>query len=142
MKGISAVLATVLIVVITVAIIGMYFGFARGLFGTVTTAGNQEVGGVTASIEKRVEITAATCNTNGITFTVKATGTADVAKTDFNVFVNETMLTASTTGLNALVAGASEQATTTPVTGTFAKGTYTLKVDAPAGAVTQTVTCP
>ena len=46
MKGISAVLAIVLIVVITVAIIGLAYGWATGLFAMTSEATEEQVGGM------------------------------------------------------------------------------------------------
>ena len=155
MKGISEVLATVLIVVITVAIIGMYFGFARGLFGTVTNAGNTEVGGVTSNLEKSVDIVAASCTNetyqhckNILRFSVKNTGTKDITSGELTAFVNETTIgdTFGTTDTDIRATNLSTAETKefiykgdvdhpTPVI-------YTLKIDAPAGYVTEDITCP
>ena len=61
MKGISAVLATVLIVVITVAIIGLAYGWATGLFELTSEAGEEQVESVTGNLQKSVDIIAIKC---------------------------------------------------------------------------------
>ena len=95
MKGISAVLAMVLIVVITVAIIGLAYGWATGLFELTSEAGQQQVEGITESTQKSVDIVAAKCtgdedNTkNTLTFSIKHVGTEDIIGGELTAFINE-----------------------------------------------------
>ncbi len=118
MKGISAILATVLIVVITVAIVGLAYGWATGLFKMTSEATEEQVGGVTENLQKSVDIVALKCynstnpeiyisgminladtggpvippqpETNTIAFSVKNTGTGAIETGDLSAFLNNT----------------------------------------------------
>ncbi len=136
MKGISAILATVLIVVITVAIIGLAYGWATGLFKMTSEATEEQVGGVTENLQKSVDIIAASCTASRtVTFTVKNTGTLDIEGTELFVFVDENPATVT---FSKLVEDTTATYTTLEA---YAVGERTLKIDAPAGPVEETVTC-
>ena len=47
MKGISPIIATILLIVMTVAIAGLMYAWLSGMFSTLTTTTSQQVSGVT-----------------------------------------------------------------------------------------------
>ncbi|MBU3896395.1 MAG: hypothetical protein KJ697_00460 [Nanoarchaeota archaeon] len=136
MKGISAVLATVLIVVITVAIIGMAYGWATGMFEMVGDTSEENVAGVTDNMLKSVQIVTAGCIGETITFSVRATGTKDIEAGELSVFLeNEMQTTSPDTATTEITSGITQEFTiSNAVSGS-------LKVSAPAGSVEEDVTC-
>jgi len=155
MKGISAVLATVLIVVITVAIIGMAYGWSTGMFKMVSDTSKDETAQQISNIEKAVSIIAATCvsgnsitggvstdpgtnppKTNTIIFTIKNIGTSDILSGELTIFLNNNMLSDVIT--SNLANGASDEIRTL----TTLVGAVNLKVSAPAGSVEKDIVCP
>lgn len=136
-KGISSVLATILIVMITVAIIGLMYAWASGLFGTTTEASEKETGAVVGAMQKQAQIIAATCGATNITFTLKATGTANLAQTELTLFVDDIIRSGV---INKDINSTNSEQFS------FAKGVtagdHQLKVNAPAGPTTKIITCP
>jgi len=147
MKGISAVLAMVLIVVITVAIIGLAYGWATGLFELTSEAGQKQVEGITESTQKSVDIVAASCDDTGnIVFTIKNTGTLAIEPDELDAFLNESSdvtvdfaLNTDSVVVTEIGPGDSEEFTTTGVNYTDIDAE--LKIVAPARATTETFTC-
>jgi len=43
MKSISPIIATILIIVITIAIAGIFYAFTSGLFGSLTQSSSQQI---------------------------------------------------------------------------------------------------
>jgi len=90
MKGLSTILAMILIVIITVALIGLTYTFASGLITTTTTGAQNQTTTMTQNLQKTVIISGASCiNTTpaaaviwtNVTFTVKATGANGISGT-------------------------------------------------------------
>ncbi len=158
MKGISAVLAVVLIVVITVAIIGLAYGWATGLFGITTAASEEQVGGVTGALQKSVQIVAASCtneyggevysDTAFLYFTVKNTGTLAIDGSELNFFIDESPIEnkwgpVKTSKIDPIEPSETRQFVYGTTEREFSGAAVTLKVDAPAGAVEKDVeACP
>ncbi|MBU3896394.1 MAG: hypothetical protein KJ697_00455 [Nanoarchaeota archaeon] len=157
MKGISAVLATVLIVVITVAIIGMAYGWATGMFEMVGDTSEEQVSGATDSLSKTVEILTIKCEyrdethcDNVLTFAVKNTGTKNIASGEMGAFIDNTDID------NLFTTSVSIKEDTSLDAGEVKQFSYRtsdeiyfntdkeiiLKVSAPAGSVEETVLCP
>ena len=170
MKGISAVLATVLIVVITVAIIGLAYGWATGLFKLTSEATEDQVGGVTDNLQKSVDIIAVKCSNstdpgiyladtggnevppqleyNYLTFSIKNTGSGTIEVGDLTAFLDNKIM--ETAGFYASTDDVSNIELTAGEVMEFeywgieehqAPSTHTLKIDAPAGPAEETVTC-
>jgi FlaG/FlaF family flagellin (archaellin) len=91
MKGISTILATILIVIIVVALVSLTYTFAIGLFGTASSGATSGVEQTTIRIDKGVAfVTDPTC-TNGATtklsFTLRHLGaTYPINQTEVSVF--------------------------------------------------------
>ena len=82
MKGLSTILAMILIVIITVALIGLTYTFASGLIGMSGTAAVGSTANMTTNLQKTIYISSASCVNNStyvnLTFTVKATGSTSI----------------------------------------------------------------
>jgi FlaG/FlaF family flagellin (archaellin) len=143
MKGISEILAMVLIIIIVVALIGMTYTFATGLFSTTANVTQTQTDTVTKNMGKSVSIIAATCKAGAITnytFSLRNTGTNAIASNELAVFVDGTKLSATVNSLpNAGGVNQTIAANDTPAQGGAA--TRTLKVSAPAGEDLTQVTC-
>ena len=85
MKGISTILAMILIVIITVALIGLTYTFASGLITTVSTGAQNQTSTITTNLQKTVYISGTPTCTNdttkvNVSFTIKVTGAAGINK--------------------------------------------------------------
>ena len=101
MKGISTILAMILIVIIVVALIGLTYTFAVGLFGTTTTATTETTEAVTERMQKSIVISAANCqNTSDtdvmINFTIKHTGNVQIEDGDLAAILDGSDISTST----------------------------------------------
>lgn len=93
-KGISAVIATIMLLLITIALIGVVYAFITTLTGTTITTGTEQASATTDRMLKTIAISAATCrNTtpanNIINFTVENIGTKGIAAGELKVFVDD-----------------------------------------------------
>jgi len=137
-KGISAVLATVLIVVITVAIIGLAYAWSVDLFGTVSDSTDDQIGGQLDMMEKRIQIVTAGCENGIISFTIKSTGTEDILASELSAYVNSQQVT-DVIFDNLGAGNTSLQYETSDFVSVGDEDI--LEVDAPAGIVEKTVMC-
>jgi FlaG/FlaF family flagellin (archaellin) len=140
MKGISTILAMILIVIIVVALIGMTYTFAVGLFSTTSNATQQQTNQVTSNMGKTVAIASVKCNAgNNYQFTLRNTGANAISGGELSAFIDGTMLTVNY-GTGLTTGQITQFTSTAPVAG--AAGTpHTLRVSAPAGEVEAQVTC-
>jgi len=143
MKGISTILAMILIVIIVVALISLTYTFAVGLFTTTTRGATAGTAAVTERLDKRISFVAASCSGSPdvVKFTIRHDGaTYNIVAGELAAFIGGTRIT-TTPNI--------EQATLTPgqVSGEFnwtATGdatSRTITVSAPAGSMDQIVTC-
>ncbi|MDD5416702.1 MAG: hypothetical protein PHU12_01875 [Candidatus Aenigmarchaeota archaeon] len=156
MKGISAVLATVLIVVITVAIIGLAYGWSTGLFKIVSDTSEESTQSAVGGIQKQIELVAAKCvdtdsitglatgggdvinppKSNSIVFSIKNIGSAKIISSEIDVFLNNSLV-------ENVVSDDLDVGTTAQYHFTTNKiGNVEFKVNSPAGAVTKDLICP
>jgi FlaG/FlaF family flagellin (archaellin) len=139
MKGISEILAMILIVIIVVALIGMTYTFATGLFSTTTNATQQQTGQITSNMGKTVSIMAAKCNTTGYFFAIRNTGPNTIKSTELAAFADGAILSGvSFADLTASQVSAQLSGTPGAAAGS---GQHTLKVSSPAGEVQTQLTC-
>ncbi len=85
MKSISTIIATVLLVIIVVSIVGLTYTFATGIFTTTTTAATNQ----TQTIISRLGEQATIVSTAGNTVYVRNIGTQNIDLTKVGVFLNE-----------------------------------------------------
>jgi len=144
MKGISTILAMILIVIIVVALIGLTYTFAVGLFGTTTAGTTEEVEAVTERMQKSVSVVAARCsadtataNTNTTWFTVKNTGTRTIARAELSAYIaDESMVMTTDFPSGGLAKGVAADVVGVVTQALSINTMYTLKVSAPAADVT------
>jgi hypothetical protein len=135
MKGISEILAMILIVIIVVALIGMTYTFATGLFSTTSNATQAQTNQVTSNMGKTVSIVASSCTAGSYKFSIRNTGPNTIKGTELAAFADGSQLTVTfvdQTSGNVTQYTSSSGGTAVP---------HTLRVSAPAGEVQTQVTC-
>lgn len=98
-KGITPVVATILLLLIVVAIVGYSFGFFQKIFSTASSATGSQLNQTTTQIGQSVNID----NAASSSVTVRNIGTASLATSDVGVYIN-----------NVPVNGAWDKATLAP----------------------------
>ncbi len=147
MKGISTILAMILIVIIVVALIGLTYTFAVGLFGTATTGATGQTEAVTKRLDQSIgfvtsPICTNTTNAWTITFTIKHTGaTHDITATDIDVLVGNTKINTIGGWVDPMTPGLTEYLSVSNESAVDWSGTQTLTVSVPATPVSRTVDC-
>jgi FlaG/FlaF family flagellin (archaellin) len=145
MKGISTILAMILIVIIVVALIGLTYTFAVGLFSTTTSGANEQTTAITERMQKSISIVAARCNSTNdyVYFTLKSTGTTNITQVDLSAFIADTPVsfTLSPAPLAAGLTSNQMNASAIAAGVNLANQEYTFKVSAPAADVSTKVTC-
>ena len=139
MKGISTILAMILIVIIVVALIGMTYTFAVGLFSSTTQATEQQTQQITGNMGKTISIVAAKCSTTTrtYTFSLRNTGTSTITSTELAAFADNSLLTVTFADLTI----GQVREFTSGALASLPAGTHTLRVSSPAGEVQESVTC-
>jgi len=103
MKGISAVIAVVLILMITVALAAMAYVWFTGVFETITGSAGQAATQTGQAIATQFSIASAghngtTSGTGDLLLYITNTGAADMTIEDMNVFIGITKQTINETG--------------------------------------------
>lgn len=155
MKGISTILAMILIVIIVVALIGLTYTFAVGLFSTTTTGATEQTAAVTTRLQKTVAIVASSCanitsgvdaGNDSVKFTLKHTGTIDIETNELSAFLGGSKIspkdtvTSNTLEDTSLSAGSLSNEFEYNTTDGH-KTPRTLRISAPAGEVDVSLTC-
>jgi len=163
MKGISTILAMILIVIIVVALIGLTYTFAVGLFSTTSGTATSQVTTTTTRLDKQVSfIGTVTCgnysgNANSwvIQFTIRHNGATHTindpsSPNELTAIIDSSVIPDPNT---KLVGGATTLWTQPIKPGelkafnlTYANssafiGTHTLTISAPAGEMPMQITC-
>jgi len=147
MKGISTILAMILIVIIVVALIGLTYTFAVGLFTTTTTGATGQTETVTKRLDQSVSfITDPTCtNTSDtwtISFTIRHSGAIyDITSADIDVLVDNDQITTINGFTDPMTPGETEYLSVSNESTVDWSGTKTLTVSVPAAPVSKSVTC-
>jgi len=149
MKGISTILAMILIVIIVVALIGLTYTFAVGLFGTATTGATGQTEAVTKRLDQSIGfVTSPICTSNTenwtITFTIKHTGaTHDITSADIDVLVGNDKISTINGWSDPMTAGETEYLSIQNESAVdWATDIQTLTISVPASPVSRTVDCP
>jgi len=74
-KGISTIIATIILLVITISLAGTAYLFMSGM--------------ITGQMSKSISILSASCNTTHILIVVSNTGTKEITDSDIKIYVNE-----------------------------------------------------
>ena len=143
MKGISTILATVLIVIIVVALVSLTYTFAVGLFTTSARGATSGTEALTKRLQQSVEFVGASCTVGGsdnVKFTIRHSGTVAMIAGDLNALADGSVVST----LPAITGVAMDKGDLREFnfTKTVTSGQDVLiTVSAPAGAVDRTVTC-
>ncbi|MCX6818933.1 MAG: hypothetical protein NT129_02935 [Candidatus Aenigmarchaeota archaeon] len=85
MKGITPVVATILLLLITIAVVGFAFGYFSTIMTTVGTETQKQAGQTTDRLSKSVRIDSA----SGMNLYISSTGTSDInTSIELSVYVN------------------------------------------------------
>jgi len=148
MKGISTILATILIVIIVVALVSLTYTFAIGLFGTSTKGAEGGVTELAKKADKRVVfVIDPSCTKSGsdwkITFIIRHDGaTYNITHSEIPAFFGSDQTTLDWT-TDDLAPGTVKTITATNVSGAnWAGQTRSFTVSAPANPISKTITCP
>ena len=94
-KGITPVVATILLLLITIAIVGVSMVFFTRTISTSTSAGEQQLQTTTEQASKMIRIDSAA----GSSVTIRNMGTQSIASTELTVFVNNALTACTWAGL-------------------------------------------
>jgi FlaG/FlaF family flagellin (archaellin) len=148
MKGISTILAMILIVIIVVALIGLTYTFAVGLFSTTTSGATGQTEAVTKRLDQSVTfVTNPSCTSNTdswtINFVIKHTGVKyNIGSNEIDVLVGNTPITTVTGFGTTMTPGETKYLSITNETAVNWFGTQTLTVSVPAAPISKTIDCP
>jgi FlaG/FlaF family flagellin (archaellin) len=148
MKGISTILATIMIVIIVVALVSLTYTFAINLFGSSTKPIESSVTQTNQKIDQRVSfIVSPSCQKMGsnytLSFSIRHMGsTYSIKSSDITVLFNNTQGTLTGWGSDDMAPGAVKSLTLTNNSAVAWSGTGTLTVSAPANPISASVTCP
>lgn len=142
MKGISTILAMILIVIIVVALIGMTYTFAVGLFSSTATTTENQTAQITGNMGKTIAVVSARCvagtgTAGSYSVVVRNTGNAAITANEIAVTADGALLTLSSPA--PLPVGNTVQYTSVGMAVTAT--THNLVVSSPAGNVEEKVTC-
>jgi FlaG/FlaF family flagellin (archaellin) len=144
MKGISTILATILIVIIVVALVSLTYTFAVGLFSTSAGGATAGTEALTKRLQQSVEFVGATCSASAdnVNFTIRHSGTVAMISGDLTALVNGAQVTTdpsiATTAMNKGDVKSFGYHSATDYTSGM---DVAITVSAPAGAAVKTVTC-
>ncbi len=94
-KGITPVIATILLLLITIAIVGVSMVFFTRTVSTSTGAGDEQLKITTEQASKMLRID----NAAGTSVTIRNMGTQSIAQSELSVFVDNSLSTCTWTGL-------------------------------------------
>jgi len=123
MKGVSAVIATILMLIITIGLAGTAYVYISGM--------------LTTKMEKTISVLDASCNGTHITMVVANDGTDSIAPAELTIYVNN-MVSGATLG-GAL--SARSTAVITDLVPTEIPGSNTVLIVSPSNSVRQSVWC-
>jgi FlaG/FlaF family flagellin (archaellin) len=141
MRGISTILAVILIVIIVVAMISLTYTFAVNLFTSTTTGAEEQTTATAERMLKSVTFASASCVGDTIRFTLRHTGTVDIESGDLAAFIDGLKVT-STPNIETEELESGKLSSEFNYTGTYSSDQEVkIRVSAPAGEVERTVTC-
>ncbi len=129
-KGISAIIATILMLLIAVALAGSAYMYASGM--------------LTGKTAKTISISDLSCTSNDITIVLSNDGTLDITNADLKILVDNADKTSAFPELGGTTTYTIEPHKTIILldnTTTYSSGTRTVLVTSPSNSVRQTVYC-
>ena len=150
MKGISTILATILIVIIVVALVSLTYSFAVSLFGTSTNPVETSVTEATKKIDQRVTfvVDPVCTRSDGISweilFSIRHEGaTHNITSSQITALYGNTPGDVTGWGSSPMAPGTVKSLTFKNNTAVDWSGkTYQFTVSAPANPISKSVTCP
>lgn len=144
-KGLSAIIATIMLLMITVALIGVFYVFSSGVVTSSTGSAGAAATATTDRMLKTIAVSSATCkNTtpanNIINFTVQNIGTKDVLANELKVFVDSVVNPDESPDLASTGLAANAQMQVGVNVSSYSR-TRTLSVQGPANAPIIYLTC-
>lgn len=144
-KGISTILATVMLLLITISMVAVFYVFGTGLITTSTGATTITATTTTEMMLKVVAIPVAKCSNttptnNIINFTLQNVGTKDILGGELKVYVDDVQNTNTAPNLANTGLNVGEQIQI-GVTETSYKKIRNLKVQGPSNTVMQILNC-
>jgi len=142
MKGISTILATILLVIIVVSIVGLTYTFATSIFGVTTTAATSQTTQIVSRLGKQVNIVAASCKLlpNVVKFTIKNVGSADIKPGEMAAFVDGIKVN-TTPDIESVALSAGSFSNEFVATFPGKSLNRNLGISAPAGEISKRVDC-
>ena len=128
-KGVAPILATVLIVLVVIALASTFLIWSTRTLGTTTERGTEQTQQITGATEEGIQILAISCPTNAIT--ISNSGGTTYGTANVNVFENDVLRTV-TWGRATLQPG--NITNTTSLGGFTLDSDDTIRVVAPQGA--------
>lgn len=144
-KGISAIIATIMLLMITVALIGVFYVFGSILMGGSTGAAGSAATATTDRMLKSIAVSNERCSNtsatnNIINFTVQNIGTKDIVAGELSVYVDNVLDKDESPDLTATGLAANAQMPVGVNVSSYRK-TRSLQVVGPANPVTMSLTC-
>jgi hypothetical protein len=147
MKGISTILATILIVIIVVALVSLTYTFAVGLFGTAAGGAEKGVTTTTIRLDKSVSIVGTpvctkVSNNYQVVFSIRHLGsTYNITTSEISVFLGGGSGSYTGWGVGDLAPGGTKTLTWTNTSAvTWSSTGTTFTVSAPAADSSKTLT--
>jgi FlaG/FlaF family flagellin (archaellin) len=125
-KGISTIIAVILLLIITIALSGTAYMFITNLMGS--------------RMDKVVSLLDSTCNNNALLIVLRNDGTKTIASSDIKILVNNVDRITAYSGLFPLNAGSSTAGSNTSTLGGLS-GSTSLLIASPSNSVRVTVWC-
>jgi FlaG/FlaF family flagellin (archaellin) len=144
MKGISTILATILIVIIVVALVSLTYTFAVGLFTTSARGATAGTEALTKRLQQSVEFVSASCDktNDNVNFTIRHSGTVAMIAGDLTALIGGSQVTTEPSiATTAMDSGDVKSFGYHSATDYTSGQDIILTVSAPAGSVDRTVTC-
>lgn len=89
-KGISAIIATIMLLMIAVALVGLFWSFSSGLFGSISlSAGQQANAAITRAGTELTIINAKNVSLTNINVTIRNSGTQNIDADTLIAFVDD-----------------------------------------------------
>ncbi|MCD6367695.1 MAG: hypothetical protein J7L45_01275 [Candidatus Aenigmarchaeota archaeon] len=89
-KGITPVIAMILLILIVVALGGVFAAWTMRTFKSVQGSGEEQIEQISGQLQKSVVIDNVNCEKNLIY--IKNTGSVNVTKSELGVYINDTLL--------------------------------------------------
>lgn len=105
MKGITPVVAIILLLLITIAIVGFAMVFFQRTVTSATESGQEQLNSQTSQLAKTAVIANTNCVEGTSTINIRNTGTQSIAASEVSVFIDNTIKTCAWSGMPVTAGG-------------------------------------